>query len=138
MFLPSKTILVSGPVIIKDNKVLLVKEQKETGPSPWFFPGGKVERFDEPPEEACRRETKEEIGIEINIIRPLRTLLIQRPEDPEKLVILLHYLATPIDEPNPGQNIIACEWLDIHNLPKDIAPNVKTIIEEYIHEQKQL
>lgn len=136
MFLPPKTILVSGPVIIKDGKVLLVKEHKETGPSPWFFPGGKVERFDEPLEEACRREAKEEIGINIDILRPLRTLLIQRPEDPEKLVILLHYLALPLGEPNPGQDIIACEWLDIYQLPEDIAPNVKIIIQEYIQEQK--
>lgn len=134
MFLPPKTILVSGPVIIRNNRVLLVKEQKDTGPTPWFFPGGKVERFDEPLEEACKRETREEVGIEIDIIRPLRTLLIQRPEDPEKLVILLHYLALPIGEPNPGPDIVACEWFPTHHLPEDIAQNVKEIIQEYISE----
>ncbi|NCO05039.1 MAG: NUDIX hydrolase [Candidatus Magasanikbacteria bacterium] len=61
MELPPHTIIASGPVIIEHNKVLLNREQKESGITPWFFPGGKLEHFDQSFEEACIREAKEVI-----------------------------------------------------------------------------
>ena len=39
MELPIGTIIASGPVIIEDHKVLLNREQKPYGVTPWFFPG---------------------------------------------------------------------------------------------------
>lgn len=136
MFLPPESIIASGPVIIEDGKVLLNKEKKETGPTPWLFPGGQVEQFDITLEEACRREVKEEMGIDVDIIRPIKPMIVRRPEKPDKLVILIHYLATRIGEVAPGADIIDWGWFDIHNLPEDCAPSVKAVIEEYITEEK--
>ena len=131
MYLPEKSIIASGPVIIEDGKVLLNKEQKESGTTPWLFPGGEVEQFDVSLEEACKREVKEEMGIEVEIIRPLKPMIVSRPEQPDKLAILIHYLATRIGEPAPGDDIVDWGWHDIDNLPDDCAPNVYAVIEEY-------
>ncbi len=135
MNVPNTTIIASGPVIIEDGKVLLNREQKETGLTPWLFPGGEVEQFDITLEEACRREVKEEMGIDVEILRPLRPLIISRPEHPDKLVILIHYLAKRIGEVKPGENIVEWNWFDINNLPDDCAPNIKAVIDSYLSEK---
>lgn len=131
MFLPPNTIIASGPVIIENNRVLLNKEQKPSGITPWLFPGGEVEAFDISLEEACRREVKEEMGLDVKIIRPLKPMLVFRPEAPDKLVIFIHYLSERQGEVTPGEYIIAWDWFDIDHLPEDCAPNVKAVIEEY-------
>ncbi|MFH1286757.1 MAG: NUDIX domain-containing protein [Candidatus Magasanikbacteria bacterium] len=136
MHLPPNTIIASGPVIIENKKVLLNREKKESGITSWFFPGGEVEDFDKSLEEACRREVKEEMGIEVEIIKPLRTLLHKRPEKEDQLVILVHYHAKRIGEIKPGKEIIEWGWYDIYNLPENCAPNVFKIIEDYIQENK--
>ncbi len=130
MELPRGSIIASGPVIIENNRVLLNKEQKPTGLTPWFFPGGKVENFDLPLEDTCMREAREEMGIEIEIIKPLKTTLQKMPDG--TVTILVHFLAKRIGEIKPGKDIIEWKWHDIHNLPKDCAPNVYEVIKNYI------
>lgn len=130
MELPAGTIIASGPVIIENGKILLNKEKKEHGSTVWMIPGGQVEDFSISLEETCRREVKEELGIDIKIIRPLRTLIQRRPQAEDKLVILVHYLAERIGEIKPGQETIEWAWHDINNLPYDCAENVKEIVKD--------
>ncbi len=126
------TLLVASvPVIIEDGKVLLNREQKESGITPWLFPGGKVEDLDLSLQEACKREAKEEMGIDLDIIRPLETLLIKRP-DGEGHAVLTHYLATRRGEITKGTGIVEYGWFDIACLPTNCAPNVYTIISSLI------
>lgn len=122
--------MASGPVIIENGKILLNKEKKEHGSTVWMVPGGAVENFDIPLEETCRREVKEELGIDIKIIRPLRTIIQRRPQAEDKLVILVHYLAERIGEVKPGPETTEWAWHDINNLPTDCAPNVYEIISD--------
>ncbi|MBI5222076.1 MAG: NUDIX hydrolase [Candidatus Magasanikbacteria bacterium] len=130
MELPQGTIIASGPVIIENSKILLNKEKKEYGSTVWMVPGGQVENFDIPLEETCWREVKEELGIDIKIIRPLRTIITRRPQAQDKLVILIHYLAERIGEIKPGPETNEWGWFDINNLPPDCAPNVYEIIKD--------
>lgn len=131
MKLPEGTIIAAGPVIIEDGKVLLNRERKSDGEeSPYFmFPGGTMEDFDEPFEEVAKREAKEEVGIDIEIIKPLRTLLVKRPGK-ETYAIIISYLAKRIGDIVPGPETIEWGWYDIHNLPENCAPNVVEIIED--------
>lgn len=127
MKLPANSIIASGPVIIEDKKVLLNREQKENGITPWMFPGGEVEDFDKSLEEACQREVHEEMGIEVEIIKPLKPILLYQNE---RVIILIHYLAKRIGEISPGKDIAQWAWHDINNLPDNCAPNVYKVIEE--------
>ncbi len=127
MHLPPNTIIASGPVIIENGRVLLNREQKEGYVTDWLFPGGEVEDFDATLEEACQREVKEEMGIEVTITKPLRPILIKKDD---KVIILIHFLAERIGEVVPGAGIVEYAWHDIHNLPVNCAPNVYDIIND--------
>lgn len=70
-----KTLFVAAAALIDENdNVLMVKRANDNKrrPGEWEYPGGKVEEG-ETPEEALKREIKEEINIDINIedIKPL-------------------------------------------------------------------
>ncbi len=125
MFLPPNSIIASGPVIIEDNKVLLNREQKPDGITPWMFPGGQVEEFDKTLEEACQREVGEELGLKIEIIKPLKPIMLFQNG---RIIILIHYLAKRIGEITPGKDIAEWAWHDINNLPDNCAQNVYDII----------
>ncbi|PIR76370.1 MAG: hypothetical protein COU32_02410 [Candidatus Magasanikbacteria bacterium CG10_big_fil_rev_8_21_14_0_10_42_10] len=135
MDLPTGTIIATGPVIIEDGKVLLNRERKMDGEeSPYFmFPGGTVEDFSAPLEETAIREAKEELGINIEIIRPLRTLLVSRPGK-NTSAVLVHYLAKRIGEIVPGPQTIEWDWYDIEHLPENCAPNIYEIVSDIKNE----
>ena len=122
-----KKIKVSGPVIIENNKVLLTKDRKDNF---WKFPGGGVEPG-ESTIETCQREAKEEMGIELKIIKELQSVIVDRPRNLNARVILHHYLAERIGKIKSGEEIIKWDWFDIDNLPEGCAPNIKPVIDEY-------
>ncbi len=64
-----------GAVIIHNKKILLLKRSKKltsdrTTAGLWSVPGGEVE-FGERIEDAVKREVKEELGVEIEIQKPI-------------------------------------------------------------------
>jgi len=119
-------IIASGPVIIENDKVLLDKHGDDNF---WKFVGGKVKSLDITLEDVAKREVMEEMGLEVELIRPLKPMMY---EFPEKTVILIHYLATRKGDINPGEEILEWQWFDIYNLPKDCAPNIQPVIDEYL------
>jgi len=126
-------IVASGPVVIEHGEVLLNKHGDDGF---WKFLGGRVEHFDfqdetNSLEEACQREVKEEMGFDVEIIRSLKPMMVQKPGDPNTWVILIHYLAKRLGEIKRGADIKDARWFDINNLPADCAPNIKPVIEEY-------
>lgn len=135
MYLPDGTIIAAGPVIIENGKVLLNREKKYDGTESdlFMFPGGTVEDFDIPLEDAARREAMEEVGITFDIIKPLRTLMVKRP-DRDGYAILVHYIAKRTSEITPGEETLEYGWYDINNLPDNCAPNVYEIIEDIKNE----
>src|SRR3990167_8923570 len=54
-------------VIVKEEKVLLIERVKSGKETYYVFPGGGVERSDSNPEEALKRECREELGLEVQI-----------------------------------------------------------------------
>ncbi len=130
-------VVASGPVIIENNKVLLNRHGKtEKEKRMWKFVGGKVEIEDYNPavdifEATCKREVKEEMGIDIEIITSLKPMLILPVGNMTENVILIHYLAKRIGEIKPGTDIVEWAWHDIDNLPENCAPNIAPVIESY-------
>ena len=59
-----------GAAILRDGKLLLVKRRRAPEAGHWNLPGGKVD-FGERVEDAVRREIAEELGVGIELIRPL-------------------------------------------------------------------
>ena len=61
-----KTINVVAAVIMKEGKVFATQRGHGEFKDGWEFPGGKVEAG-ESPEEALRREIREELEVEVNV-----------------------------------------------------------------------
>ena len=119
-----KIIIASGPVIVEDGKVLL-NQHGDT--EFWKFCGGKVEDFETDLIENARREVKEEMGIDIEILDETPFFLHTKKEMPNgKIdVILVHYLSKRIGEIKPGADIREWKWIPLEDLSKEnLAPNI--------------
>ncbi len=57
-------IQIADIVIVRDGKVLLVQQRKESAYGLWSYPGGRVETG-EGIEDALKREVHEELGVEL-------------------------------------------------------------------------
>jgi 8-oxo-dGTP diphosphatase len=69
-----------GAIVVKDEKILLVKRDKAPHKDLWAIPGGSVE-LGETLQEAAKREVREETGLTIKAIEPVHTFdLIERDE----------------------------------------------------------
>ena len=74
-----KTIKVTAAVICHNDKVFAVQRSYGTGKGQWEFPGGKIEPG-ETPEEALKREIREELETEIEVHESLGIIEYDYPE----------------------------------------------------------
>ncbi len=128
------SIVASGPVIIKDNKVMLVVLDDK---DPFLkFPGGKV--FEgKTLKESCLIETKMEICCEIEIIRELEPMMLwKKPHTGEDIaVVLIHWLAKLKEGqiPKKGKHTKEILWIDSNKETwkgYELGPNVKYFLEK--------
>jgi 8-oxo-dGTP diphosphatase len=98
----SEIVLGAGTVVHRKGKMLVVKRANEPHRGLWAFPGGRVESG-ESPLEAALRETREEVGLDVEIegVFDVVTYLPGRPESsrpgrpPKSQVVIVDYLAKP-------------------------------------------
>jgi ADP-ribose pyrophosphatase YjhB (NUDIX family) len=98
----SKIIIAAGPVILENNKVLLIKDSKDDF---WKFCGGRVEDNDSNIEETTQREVKEEMGLELEILNdePFFFYVEKEIDGVQASIILVHFLARRINKVTPSQ-----------------------------------
>jgi 8-oxo-dGTP diphosphatase len=125
-------IVVSGPVIIDNRKLLLIKDKKDDF---YKFPGGRVEKGEDL-ESACAREAEEEINGYIRILRKLSTIYLHKdPKTGKPAEIELHHYRAFLrnkDEIKHGADIEDMRWFDLDELKSGdykIAPNVRYLLE---------
>lgn len=115
-------IIASGPVIVENNKVLLDKDHRE---DIWKFCGGKVKK-DEKLIDTAERRSKEELGIDIEILdeNPFISYATKETTEGKMDVILVHFLAKRIGKIKPGEDIREWNWFGLDNLPESLGPNI--------------
>ncbi|MGX8850474.1 (deoxy)nucleoside triphosphate pyrophosphohydrolase [Amedibacillus sp. YH-ame10] len=74
-----KTIQVVCGIIKQNGKYLIARRGKGVRENIWEFPGGKVEA-NESLEEAVQREIKEELEIDVNVIRHVLDIIDERED----------------------------------------------------------
>lgn len=124
-----KIIIASGPVIVRDKKVLLnIQGDTEF----WKFCGGRVKPGESLQETAIRR-SKEESGVDIKIINnePFLSYTVKETDEGKFDVILVHYLAETDSETKPGEDVQESIWHDIDNLPENLAPNILPALKHF-------
>jgi len=127
-----KSIVASGHVIIEDGKLLVIKDNKDDF---YKIPGGTAEEG-ETLEQTCMREVKEETNADIEIIKPLSTMIIHKnPTTKEEMEISLYHHKVKVknlDKLKAGEGH-EMKWLNIEDIKAgkyDVAPNIKYLIEQ--------
>ncbi|MGD9346802.1 MAG: NUDIX hydrolase [Candidatus Aminicenantes bacterium] len=83
-----------GAIVIKDEKILLVKRNKAPHKDLWAIPGGSLE-LGETLQKAAEREVREETGLTIKAGKPVYTFdLIERDKDGR---IRFHYVIVDLE-----------------------------------------
>lgn len=126
-----KIIIASGPVIVEGDKVLL-NQHGDT--DFWKFCGGRVEDFETDLIENAKREAKEEMGIDLEILDPEPFFIYTKKETPDGAieVVLVHFLAKRIGEVKPGEDIREWKWISLEDLEKEnLAPNIIPALEHF-------
>lgn len=120
----SRFIVTAGAIVVDaGGRVLLLRHSYRPG-SGWGVPGGFLLPREQP-DEALRRELREEIGLEIQIegIALIRTL--QKYQQVEIL-----FLCHPAGEAIPrGVEILRAEWFPVDALPPGLGDDQRELIE---------
>jgi 8-oxo-dGTP diphosphatase len=130
-----------GALIVNDkNETLLLKRTSKTRNKAgfWMQPGGGVE-FGEKVEDAVKREIKEELGIDVKLIKFL-AFTEEVIKDEKQHWISLSYLAKIVGgevknlEPEKHEEV---RWFPVNNLPEKTAQNTIDSANEYLKTIKQ-
>jgi ADP-ribose pyrophosphatase YjhB (NUDIX family) len=109
----------AGAILEIGGKILLVKRKYPPKVGDWCFPAGFME-YDESPVQCCRREIKEETGLDIKINRLF--WVYSGHDDPRSNAILIMYMSEISGgELAPGDDAIEVEYFDMHATPRNIA-----------------
>ncbi|MBW2977771.1 NUDIX domain-containing protein [Candidatus Woesearchaeota archaeon] len=106
-------IAVKSFIIDEEGKLLLIKRRDDNVHSPgaWEIPGGRLD-LGEDPFEGLKRETKEETGLEIEILNPLAVKHFTR-DDGQKITMIT-FLCRPVSKSvNLSEEHIEYIWSDL-------------------------
>lgn len=125
-----------GGFIHKEGKVLLIKRRFEPNKGKWSLPGGLLE-IGEDPEEAAKREVREEVGLEVVVEGLLQVANEVIPDSSGRTkyhFVLLDYLMRPL-----GESVALNEesetygWFEPSAVDKlDTTKNTKIIVGKYV------
>ena len=125
--------IIVGAVIVKDNKMLMVREAKEKCYGKWAFPAGHIEK-EETIFDGAKRETFEETGCKIEL-RKAFPIFTKNTKDFS--IIMMHFLADLLETnmEYDTNEILENKWLtldEIKNMKEEEFRNypvIKQIIE---------
>jgi mutator protein MutT len=116
--------VTAGALVFNDaGEVLLLKHRFRMG-SGWGIPGGFLE-LGEQPDEALRRELREEIGLEVERVEIVTTRAFKKPRQVE-IVFRCHANA---DVKPRTIEVEECGWFSLHSLPNGLPRDQRLLIE---------
>lgn len=105
---------IVGTIILKDCKILMVKEAKEKCYGKWAFPAGHIE-----PNEAiydgAKRETYEETGCTVELKKAFPVFL---KNTNDSKIVMMHFLSDLVNEENSydKDEILETKWISIDEI----------------------
>lgn len=125
--------IVCTAIVVKDNKILLIKRSIDPESGQWALPGGYLS-WDETTEEGAIREVKEETGVDVKV-----TKLLGVYSDPYRVRIevlenvAIVYIAEPVSDRAASalDEVEKVEWVSLDAIPQNLAFDHNKIIEDY-------
>jgi len=134
---PTKSPKVAvDPLIVKGNKIVLIKRAIEPFKGMLDFPGGFVE-YGETVEHAVVREAKEETGLIVRI-KELIGVYSEKSRDPRFHVVSILFLAEPIGGKLRGSIEGEPKWYDINKINfKELGFDHAKMLKDYLKWRKK-
>ena len=120
------TVTAGALIFNNEGKVLLLKHRFRAG-SGWGIPGGFLE-VGEQPEEAMRRELREEIGLEVDHVESFTSRSFKKPRQVE---ILFRCRADAEVKPLTIE-VERAGWFSVGELPSGLPNDQRAIIESSV------
>lgn len=123
----------------KDNQVLLLRRSDDDPwmPGSWGLPGGKLEK-DEDPDDAIKREVKEETNLDVDIIQPFSVYKFFKETsgvDVVTIKYLAHYKSGEVKLSSEHKHFA---WFAVEQLPDDLDGKIAEWIKNGYELVKQL
>jgi 8-oxo-dGTP diphosphatase len=116
--------VTAGALIFNDEgQVLLLKHRFRAG-SGWGIPGGFLEEG-EHPEQALRREMREEVGLELAQVEIFTSRTFRKPRQVE----ILFRARANADVSSQTMEVERAEWFSPHSLPNGLPQDQRVLIE---------
>lgn len=128
---PTISMCVDAIVDMGSGLVVLVERANE--PKGWALPGGFVDQG-ECLEEAVLREIKEEIGLEVELVRQFHTYSDPK-RDPRGQTVSTVFITRGKGNINAGSDAANAKMFHQFNLPEDIAFDHRQILNDYFGER---
>ena len=105
---------IVGTIILKDNKILMVKEAKEKCYGKWAFPAGHIEP-NESIYDGAKRETYEETGCTVELKKAFPVFL---KNTNDSKIVMMHFLSDLVNEENSydKDEILETKWISIDEI----------------------
>lgn len=131
-------LILAGFIIINDNNEVLLLHRNTPKRTQWETPGGKVEE-NETPEQCAVREAKEELGVDVKIIKELGTKDFKEDEFTNTYIWLLAEIICgkpkAIEEKHDKLQYWSWEKLQKRN---DLSPNTQNLVKAYFDKELSL
>ena len=114
--------LLAAACIINNDKVLLLQQSaKSRHPNKWGPPGGHLEK-NETPTETCKREVKEESGIDITINGTVECAIQGKIDKEVSLIVLYSATLKSSDIKVDNEEISNYVWASLEEIKNDKYP----------------
>jgi 8-oxo-dGTP diphosphatase len=126
----AKAIRVTVDAIILENgRILLIKRGRNPYKDFWALPGGFVE-YGETTEEAVKREAEEETGLQCEIVKLVGVYSAPDRDPRGHTISVVYVMKVKEGEVSAGDDAAGAAWVDINELPDEIAFDHLEIIKD--------
>lgn len=123
---PRFAVTAGGVVTDERGRVLLLHHVFRRG-SRWGIPGGFLTKGEQP-EDAIRRELREETGMRLEEVEFAYARTLRRPRQVE-IIFRCRAHSTALPQPVSSVEVDDARWFELEGLPPGLAPDQRRLIE---------
>ena len=138
---PNRPLVGTGALIFRSNDLLLIKRGAQPGLGKWSIPGGLVE-LGEKVEDAMKRETREEVGLDVEPIRLMDafdSIITDGKGRIQYHFVVVNFLARIVGGSlRTASDILEARWVSLREVEKyDLTDSFGLFLKKHIKELKQ-